>query len=424
MKYRVAMKRYELFLAFRYLKARRKQAFTKIVSFVSVLGIAVGVAALIIALALLTGFQQDIQAKIIGANAHIVVWGFGDAPMVDYPDVVDTVSGAPGVLSVAPAVLRPAMINNGFSLAFAMFKGIDPDAGTMDLLTRVVEGSVDDLRVRGQPDGALIGRGMADKMLLRVGDELHVMIYDQDWISPLGVGGIKYRRLRVAGIFDAGMFEYDTAWVLVDLRTAQDMFSAFRDPEAPEGPGRASFVEIRVEDIYGTDAVMEDLRERLGPDYVMRDWKQMNSIFFAALELERLAMFVTISLIVFVAALNIVATLILMVMEKHRDIGILLSMGATRRGILYTFIFQGVFIGLMGTATGLTLGIGASWLADHYQIISLPAEVYYLSHVPFVVRPFDFIVIALMAVVISFVATLYPAWRASRLDPVEALRYE
>ncbi len=424
MKYRVAMKRYELFLAFRYLKARRKQAFTKIVSFVSVLGIAVGVAALIIALALLTGFQQDIQAKIIGANAHIVVWGFGEAPMVDYPDVVDTVSGAPGVLSVAPAVLRPAMINNGFSLAFAMFKGIDPDAGTMDLLTRVVEGSVDDLRVRGQTDGALIGRGMADKMLLRVGDELQVMIYDQDWISPLGVGGIKYRRLRVAGIFDAGMFEYDTAWVLVDLRTAQDMFSAFRDPEAPEGPGRASFVEIRVEDIYGTDAVMEDLQERLGPDYVMRDWKQMNSLFFAALELERLAMFVTISLIVFVAALNIVATLILMVMEKHRDIGILLSMGATRRGILYTFIFQGVFIGLMGTATGLTLGIGASWLADHYQIISLPAEVYYLSHVPFVVRPFDFIVIALMAVVISFVATLYPAWRASRLDPVEALRYE
>jgi lipoprotein-releasing system permease protein len=344
--------------------------------------------------------------------------------MVDYPDVVDTVSGAPGVLGVAPAVLRPALINNGFSLAFAMFKGIDPDAGTMDLLTRVVEGSVDDLRVRGQTDGALIGRGMADKMLLRVGDELQVMIYDQDWISPLGVGGIKYRRLRVAGIFDAGMFEYDTAWVLVDLRTAQNMFSAFRDPEVPEGPGRASFVEIRVEDIYGTDAVMEDLRERLGPDYVMRDWKQMNSLFFAALNLERLAMFVTISLIVFVAALNIVATLILMVMEKHRDIGILLSMGATRRGILYTFIFQGLFIGLMGTATGLTLGIGASWLADHYRIISLPAEVYYLSHVPFVVRPIDFTVIALMAVAISFVATLYPAWRASRLDPVEALRYE
>jgi len=418
------MKRYELFLAFRYLKARRKQAFTSIVSFVSVLGIAVGVAALIIALALLTGFQQDIQAKIIGANAHIVVWELGDASMAEYLDVVDTVSGAPGVVSAAPAILRPAVINNGFSLSFAMFKGIDPAAGTMDLLTRVVEGSADDLRVRGEIDGALIGRGMADKLLLRVGDELQVMIYDQDRITPLGVGGLKYKRLRVAGIFDAGMFEYDTSWVLVDLRTAQAMFNSFRDAEAPEGPGRASFVEIRVDDIYGTAAVMEDVQERLGPGYVLRDWKQMNSLFFAALNLERLAMFVTISLIVFVAALNIVATLILMVMEKNRDIGILLSMGATRRGILYTFIFQGLFIGLIGTATGLMLGIGVSWLADHYRIISLPAEVYYLSHVPFVVRPVDFTVIALLAVTISFVATLYPAWRASRLDPVEALRYE
>ena len=418
------MKRYELFLAFRYLKARRKQAFTSIVSFVSVLGITVGVAALIIALALLTGFQQDIQAKIIGANAHIVVWELGDASMAEYLDVVDTVSGAPGVVSAAPAILRPAVINNGFSLSFAMFKGIDPAAGTMDLLTRVVEGSADDLRVRGEIDGALIGRGMADKLLLRVGDELQVMIYDQDRITPLGVGGLKYKRLRVAGIFDAGMFEYDTSWVLVDLRTAQAMFNSFRDAEAPEGPGRVSFVEIRVDDIYGTAAVMEDVQERLGPGYVMRDWKQMNSLFFAALNLERLAMFVTISLIVFVAALNIVATLILMVMEKNRDIGILLSMGATRRGILYTFIFQGLFIGLIGTATGLMLGIGVSWLADHYRIISLPAEVYYLSHVPFVVRPFDFTVIALLAVTISFVATLYPAWRASRLDPVEALRYE
>ena len=418
------MKRYELFLAFRYLRARRKQAFTSIVSFVSVLGIAVGVAALIIALALLTGFQQDIQAKIIGANAHVVVWGFGDVPMADYEHVVDAAGGVPGVVSAAPAILRPAVINNGFGLKFAMFKGIEPAAGTIDLLDRVVEGSADDLRRRGELPGALLGRDMADDMLLRVGDELQVMIYDQDRITPLGVGGFKSKRLRVAGIFDAGMFEYDTTWVLVDIRTTQDMFSSFSDPETPEGPGRVSFVEIKIEDIYGTEAVMEDLRERLGPDYLMQDWKQMNALFFAALNLERLAMFVTISLIVFVAALNIVATLVLMVMEKNRDIGILLSMGATRRGILYTFIFQGLFIGLMGTATGLTLGIGASWIADRYELVSLPEQVYYLSHVPFVVRPADFTMIALMAVAISFAATLYPAWRASRLDPVEALRYE
>lgn len=418
------MIRYELFLALRYLKARRKQAFTSIVSFVSVLGITVGVAALVIALALLTGFQQDIQTKIIDANAHIVLWSFGDVPMVEYAEVVNTVSATPGVVSAAPAILRPAVINNGFGLSFATFKGIDPEGGTIELLDRIVEGSVDGLQVRGELDGALIGRGMADNLLLRVGDELEVLIYDQDRITPLGVGGLKFQRLRVAGIFDAGMFEYDTAWVLIDLQTAQGMFSAFRDSETPEGPGHVSFVEIRVKDIFDTEAVMEDLRKRLGPDYVLQDWKQMNSLFFAALNLERLAMFVTISLIVFVAALNIVATLVLMVMEKSRDIGILLSMGATRRGILYTFVFQGLFIGLMGTVAGLTLGIGASWFADRYQIVSLPAEVYYLTHVPFIVRPADFTIIALMAVAISFVATLYPAWRASRLDPIEALRYE
>jgi len=218
------------------------------------------------------------------------------------------------------------------------------------------------------------------------------------------------------------MYEYDNNWALVHIRTAQEMF--YSNPETGEAADVASFVEARVEDIYATDVVMERVQAALDNNYIMTDWKRMNQAFFSALQLERLAMFVTISLIVFVAALNIVATLVLMVMEKNRDIGILLSMGATRRGILYTFIFQGLFIGLMGTIAGLTLGIGASMLADHYELVSLEESVYYLSHVPFVVRPVDFAVIALMAVLVSFVATLYPAWRASRLDPVEALRHE
>ena len=415
--------RYELFLALRYLKARRKQAFTSIVSFVSILGIAVGVAALVIALALLTGFQQDIQSKIIGANAHIVLWGAGEAPIENFSEVVTQVEAVPGVTGAAPVILQQAAINNGFKLTYATFKGVDPETDTTQLLARIVEGTAENLRRRGETSGVIIGRDMADQLLLRVGDHMDVVIFDGTRMTPMGLGRLVTWPLRIVGIFEAGMYEYDTTWALVHLRTAQEMFE-FQDEEDPDGPGTVSYVEVRVEDIYGTDPVMAAIRERLGTGYSMLDWKRMNAPFFAALSLEKLAMFVTISLIVFVAALNIVATLVLMVMEKNRDIGILLSMGATRRGILYTFIFQGLFIGVVGTATGLALGIGASVLADRYELVSLPEQVYYLSHVPFVVRPGDFTIVALMAVVISFAATLYPAWRASRLDPVEALRHE
>jgi lipoprotein-releasing system permease protein len=346
--------------------------------------------------------------------------------MPEYREVVRRAEATPGVVVASGVVLRPAVINTSFGQTFATFKGIDVAHPATDLFDRVVEGSVDDLEVRGEDPGVLIGRDMADDLLLRVGDHIQVAIYDTNMLTPMGGSGwVRYQTLRIAGVFDAGMYEYDTNWALVDLRTAQDMFYREASSEGTaERSDVVSFVEVKVADIYDTDAVMAGIQERLDSNYVMMDWKRMNAVFFSALQLERLAMFVTISLIVFVAALNIVATLVLMVMEKNRDIGILLSMGATRRGILYTFILQGLFIGLMGTVTGLTLGISLSWVADRYQLISLEQSVYYLSYVPFVVRPIDFTLIALLAVAVSFLATLYPAWRASKLDPVEALRYE
>lgn len=414
---------YELFLALRYLKARRKQAFTSVVTGVSVLGVAVGVAALIIALALLTGFQEDIQSKIIGANAHVFIYDLGSGPIDEYGDVAATAGQVSGVVAAAPAIYQSAMLVGEVQSTFINLKGIEPAAerATTDLLDRIVEGSAEGLHEpaagAGREDrhpGIAIGRDLAERLLARVGDRVRLMVASPYILTPMGTG-VRTRTFRVVGIFETGMYEYDNTWGLIGLEEAQQLF---------EMGDVASWVQVRVEDIYATGTVMERLGEVLGTGYYLMDWQQMNQLFFSALKLERLALFVVISLIVMVAALNIVATLVLMVMEKQRDIGILVSMGATRRGVLWTFIVQGLAIGITGTLVGCVLGIGTSVVADHYRLVRLPEQVYYLSHLPFTVRPLDFSLVALTAVVVSFLATLYPAWRASRLDPVEALRYE
>lgn len=422
-------RRYELFLAVRYLKVRRKQAFTSVVTGVSVLGVAVGVAALVIALALLTGFQEDIQRKIIGANAHVFIYDLGSAPIADYDEVGEVAEEVEGVVATAPAIYQSGLLIGEVESNFVNLKGIvsEAEGRTTDLLDRIVEGGVQGLGGTGaasgrasgagtgpSPPGIVIGRGLADTMLVGVGDRVRLLIASPYLMTPFG-SGFRPRTYRVTGIFEAGMYEYDNTWALIDLAEAQDLF---------ELGDVASVIQVRVEDIYATGAVMESIEGRLGEGYFLTDWQEMNRVFFSALELERLAMFITISLIVMVAALNIVATLVLMVMEKQRDIGILLSMGASRRGVLYTFVIQGLTIGIVGTVLGLILGIGVSVLCDTYRLIGLPEQVYYLSYLPFTVRPVDFSVVALTAVGISFLATLYPAWRASRLDPVAALRYE
>jgi len=319
-------------------------------------------------------------------------------------------------VSTAPAILQSVMLDSGIGPAFANIKGIDVELEmtTTELLGSIVEGSIDGLLDERQGPGVILGSDLATRLLVRVGDGVRLITPAPWMLTPLGIG-IATREFRVVGIFEAGMFEYDNTWALIDLEQAQDLFNM---------GSTVSLVEMKVEDIFATPQVMESVRESLGEGYFVMDWREMNRVFFSALRLERLAMFVTISLIVMVAALNIVATLVLLVMEKNRDIGILLSMGATRRAILWIFMLQGLIIGLLGTVCGLVLGISLSWILDTYQLISLPEQVYYLSHVPFLLVPADFIVVGLLAVAVSFLATIYPAWRASRLDPVEALRHE
>ncbi len=410
-----------LYLALRYLKARRKQAFTSVVTVVSVLGVTVGVAALIIALALLTGFQEDIQGKIIGANAHVFVQPYAPA-LEGAATIVAVAESIPGVVAAAPAVLLPGMIiGRSAESAFVNLKGIDAraEARTTQLLEVLIEGSAEDLvsgarGIDGRP-WIVLGVDLATELFVRVGEQVKIMIYDTKQVNPFGGGGLRFQTFDVVGVFRAGMYEYDRTWALIPLQEAQRLLRL---------GDSVSLVQVRVDDIFATRPIVKVLGERLGSGYFITDWQQMNRAYFAALQLEKLALFVVISLIVGVAALNIVATLVLMIKDKQHDIGILMSLGARRRDILRIFIALGLVIGLAGTLAGCALGVGAAVLLDHYQVVRLEAQVYYLSYVPFHVRWYDFSRVALFAVLVSYAATLYPAWRASRLDPVIALRYE
>lgn len=410
---------FRVLLATRYLRARRKQAFTSVVTVVSVLGIIVGVAALIIALALLTGFQEDIQGKIIGANAHVFVQPY--APVLDdYERVVEVVSGVPGVVAAAPAILATALIEGRSAQpAFVNLKGVDPEgeARTTQLLDRLIEGSAAGLSTEsadGRP-GIVLGRDLAANLFVRPGDMVKVTLQAADMATPFPGGGIRIHYFEVAGVFEAGMYEYDNSWALVPLPVLQGLLDM---------DGAVSLVQARVEDMFDTEPAVLEIGDRLGDGVFVMDWQRMNRAYFSALKLEKLALFVTISLIVGVAALNIVATLVLMIKDKQRDIGILMSLGANRRDILRVFMIQGLAIGLLGTLIGCVLGVGAALVLDHYQLVRLEAQVYYLSYVPFHVRWWDFSRVCGFAVLVSFAATWYPAWRASRLDPVLSLRYE
>jgi lipoprotein-releasing system permease protein len=403
---------FELHIALRYLLARRRQAFISVISLISTLGVAVGVTALIIALALMTGLQGELRDRILGAGAHVYVWKAGG--LDDYHAEVERISELPGVTGAAPAIIGKAMIRTGRGEGFITLKGIDPvlEGRVTDLARSMVQGRIGDLAgSEADVPGIVIGADLARELGAAVGDSVTVLT-PEGTLSPMGMMP-RARRLQVAGIFRLGLFEYDSASGFVTLDIASRLLNT-----PPQ------LIELRVEDFYAASDVARRLEETLGPQYAATDWSDQNQSLFSALWLEKVAISITIGLIVMVAALNIIASLVLLVMEKSRDIAILKTMGATRRSVMIVFMVQGLLIGLAGTTAGALLGTTLAWVADRYELIRIPADVYQIAHVRFVVQPADFAIVVAAAILICFLATIYPSRQAARLDPVQALRFE
>ena len=407
---------YELTVALRYLTAKRKQAFISVISAISVVGVAVGVMAVLISLGLMTGLQGEIRSRILGATAHLSLYRNGGAPFEEYRDVVRKVREVPGVLGSAPAFYGKGLVTSATGSALATLKGIRvaDEKSVTDLQGHLEDGALDGFDdAPTVPAPLLLGRELAAGLNVGVGDVVSVTS-PQGRLTPMGVLP-KITKFRVAGIVRTGLFEFDSSWAYMPLAAAQRLF---------EEGDRATLVEVRVQEIFQVRRMAREVLAHLADGYVSTDWIQMNQSLFSALWLEKTAIALTIGLIVMVAALNIVATLVLMVMEKHKDIAILVSMGASRGAMMRIFMLQGTIIGAVGTAVGATLGVLACYVLDRYQLLKVPEDVYQISHVPFRLLPSDAAIVIVGALLICFVATLHPARGAAKLDPAEALRYE
>ena len=448
--------RFELFIATRYLRAKRRQAFIGIITGISIAGVAAGVASLIVALAINNGFRQDLQDRLIGSSSHISLLRITDDGINDWPPLLARLSKQPHVVAAAPAIFEQVLISRGPRARGAVLKGMIPayERKVGDLLSTVKEGSAaaleetapepekgnvgaaaspvpgasaagassaEDLpdslatireRVAAMPP-IILGKEMADNLGATVGSVV-LVTSPQGELTPFGMVP-KYSRFRVAGIFNSGFYDYDSSWAFTRLSDAQRLF----------GLGDLiSVIEFKVDDIYAADQVARQLEEAAGSGFMTTNWKEQNKALFHALNMERLVTYITVGLIVFVAALNILISLIMMVMEKTKDIAVLMSMGTRKSQVRNIFIAQGVLIGVIGTAIGLLLGYAISYAGGHYHLISLSPEVYSIDYVPFAPRLKDGLWVVLVAVGISFVATLYPSWSAGKTLPAEALRYE
>ena len=417
--------RYEWFIGLRYLKAKRKQTFISIITVISIMGVTVGVMALIVVLAVMSGFEKTLKEKILGTQAHLILLKAGQEGIGHYEEVTEKVRKVKGVVSAAPFIYNQVMLSSESNVSGVVLKGIDPDleGKVTDLAHNLKTGSLQDLKKpqEGNLPSIILGVELAKNLSVSANDTLQV-VSPLGTMTPMGMMP-KMKRFRVMGIFYSGMYEFDNTFAYISIESAQKFFDM---------DSRVTGIEIKTDDVYRVKEIGKEIRRLLGFPFWTKDWMEMNRNLFSALRMEKIAMFIILILIVLVAAFNIISTLIMVVMEKSRDIAILKAMGAPSKGILKIFIIEGLVIGVVGTALGSILGLTAAFnlekierfVENLFGFKILSSDVYYIDKLPSQVNPSDVLWIVVTAILISLLATIYPSWRASKLDPAEALRYE
>jgi lipoprotein-releasing system permease protein len=416
--------RFELFLAARYLKAKRRQAVVGVVTAISVAGVAAGVAALIIALAITNGMRRDLQDRLLGASAHVDLMRVEADGIRDWRPLLERLRKLPHVTAAAPGIYGQVLVSRGPRAGFALIKGIIPaeESTVSNILGSISSGSARELEpaVSTDTDGAnaaypalVLGKDLAEQIGAQVGDGV-LVTSPQGELTPMGLAP-KYQRFRVVGIFHSGFYQYDAAMAFMRLSDAQRLFTE---------PDLLSVISFKVDDMDDAPRIGQSIEREAGRGFMTTNWMEANRELFRALKLEQVVTFIVIALIVIVAALNILIALTMMVMEKTRDIAVLMSFGVEPAQVRRIFLFQGLLISLLGTALGLVLGYLAAWAGGHYHFIHLSAEVYSIDTLPFAPRFVDGVIVSLVSIGVSLLATLYPSSAAARVLPAEALRYE